>query len=188
MAWPVAKAKTPTSGLGNERFAAHAVMPNRRAAASGFTLIEIMVVMAIVGIAMAVVSLALRDPAATRLEREAVRLAALLEMARAESRASGMPVLWVPGSASLPGAPSKETAADFQFLGLSANSGLATRWLEPEVRVQMPGQGERAKVLRLGPEAIIDAQQVVLSLGQQSIVVSTSGLTEFAASAVSAAP
>ena len=37
----------------------------------GFTLIELMIVVALIAIASAVVSLALRDPAATRLEREA---------------------------------------------------------------------------------------------------------------------
>ena len=52
----------------------------------GFTLIELMIVVALIAIAAGVVSLALRDPASTRLETEAARLSALLESARAESR------------------------------------------------------------------------------------------------------
>ena len=43
---------------------------------TGFTLIELMIVVALIAIASAVASLALRDPAATRLEHEAARLAA----------------------------------------------------------------------------------------------------------------
>ena len=49
-----------------------------------------MVVVAIIAIATAVASLALRDPAASKLEHEATRLVSLLESARAEARASGV--------------------------------------------------------------------------------------------------
>ena len=48
--------------------------------------------MALIAVAVGVVTLSLRDPAATQLDREAVRLAALLETARAESRAAGVPL------------------------------------------------------------------------------------------------
>jgi general secretion pathway protein H len=54
-------------------------------------LIELMLVVAIIAIATGVASLALRDPTAAKLEQEAVRLAALLESARAEARSSGVP-------------------------------------------------------------------------------------------------
>ena len=58
-----------------------------RARQAGFTLIELLVVITLIAIASSVITLAMRDPAATRLEQEAARLGALLEMARAESRA-----------------------------------------------------------------------------------------------------
>ena len=45
---------------------------------SGFTLIELRVVITLIAIASSVVTLAMRDPAATRLEQEAARLTALL--------------------------------------------------------------------------------------------------------------
>ena len=64
-------------------------------ASAGFTLIELLIVVALIAIASAVASLALRDPASTQLEQEAARLSALLEAARAEARASGLPVRWV---------------------------------------------------------------------------------------------
>ena len=47
-----------------------------------------MVVVALIAIATAVASLALRDPATNKLEQEAARLASLLESARAEARAA----------------------------------------------------------------------------------------------------
>jgi general secretion pathway protein H len=50
---------------------------------AGFTLIELLVVVALIAIATASLSLALRDPAESQLRREADRLAALLEAARA---------------------------------------------------------------------------------------------------------
>src|SRR5512138_3517658 len=89
-----AKASTPTSVPGSSR-AADAHGPPARVA-RGFTLIELMVVIALVAIAAGVASLALRDPAASRLDTEAQRLSALLESARAESRISGVPVIWTP--------------------------------------------------------------------------------------------
>uniref|UniRef100_UPI0017FC3268 pilus assembly FimT family protein n=1 Tax=Methylibium sp. TaxID=2067992 RepID=UPI0017FC3268 len=50
-------------------------------AARGFTIVELLIVVAVIAIASSVAVLALRDPSATRLEREAARLAALLESA-----------------------------------------------------------------------------------------------------------
>ena len=64
---------------------------------SGFTLLELLVVVAIVALASAVVTMALPDPASTRLEREASRLAAILEAARVQARASGTLAGWAPG-------------------------------------------------------------------------------------------
>ena len=67
----------------------------RRARRSaGFTLIELMIVVALIALASGIASLALRDPASAQLEQEAVRLSALLEAARAEARAAGVPVRW----------------------------------------------------------------------------------------------
>jgi general secretion pathway protein H len=60
--------------------------------ARGFTLIELMIVVALIAVAAGVISLALRDPSSVRLQTEAQRLSALLESARAESRASGLAV------------------------------------------------------------------------------------------------
>lgn len=145
----------------------------------GFTLIELLVVLVLVAIGAGVVSLALRDGAATKLEEEGARLAALLEGARAESRAAGVPVYWVPGqderSSSL---PTEGQAADtgFRFVGLQASLNLPRQWLEPRVTAQVVG----GKGLVLGPDAIVPPQRVVLSLDDRRIEVSTDGLAPFA--------
>ena len=73
----------------------------------GFTLLELMVVVAMIAITTAVVSFTIPDPSSTRPEREAARLIALLESARTQARAGAMTVLWVPQ----PGAD----GADYQF-------------------------------------------------------------------------
>ena len=70
-----------TSAAGNKPASLHS--------AQGFTLLELLVVVALIAIATAGVSLSLRDSADSALERDATRLAALLETARAQARASG---------------------------------------------------------------------------------------------------
>ncbi len=130
-----------------------------------------MLVVALIAIVTGLASLALRDPAASQLEREGVRLAALLEAARAEARASGLTVAWQPGPAvagSLPG-------VDFRFVGLPAAFVLPTRWLESGVEAQVVG----APTLVLGPEPMIGAQRVVLRRGELRFVLETDGLGPF---------
>ena len=73
---------------------------SRAAAQGGFTLLELLVVLSIVALATAGAGLAMRDSGQTQLEREAARLAALLESARAQSRAGGLPVRWRASSTS----------------------------------------------------------------------------------------
>ncbi|HXD41667.1 MAG TPA: GspH/FimT family pseudopilin [Ramlibacter sp.] len=130
----------------------------------GFTLLELLIVVAIVAIASAGVSFALRDSQATQLEREAQRLAALLESARAQSRSSGVPVRWHP------------TENGFTFEGVPPDT-LPQHWLVETTQVSGPG------MLLLGPEPIIGKQEVVLvstGLPGRSLRVATDGLRPFA--------
>jgi len=143
--------------------------------AAGFTFIELLVVLAIIAIASATVSLAIRDPAATRLEHEAARLVALLESARAEARASGLVVQWRPNGADA-------AAPGFRFIGLPGDQ--PTQWLEPAVVAQVEG----LPLLTLGPEPLIGAQRVVLQLGEQRLVIATDGLGAFAVADDATAP
>ncbi|MBB4844744.1 general secretion pathway protein H [Paucibacter oligotrophus] len=136
---------------------------------AGFTLIELLVVVAMIAIASATVSLSLRDPAAAQLEREAERLSALFETARAESRAAGLSVSWQPVRA---GDGSED---HFHFQGLPNTLQLPRRWLGQPVSVEIA----RANMIRLGPEPLIGAQQLRLSLGSQRLILATDGLSPF---------
>ena len=141
--------------------------------ARGFTLLELMVVVAIVALATAGATLALRDGSATRLEREGLRLSALLESARAQSRTSGVPVLW------------RQRPDGFEFVGVQprrdAQSSLAEprTWLDAETRAQVT-QPSGAQVLVLGPEPLIAAQRLVLQQGERQLTLATDGLSPFA--------
>jgi general secretion pathway protein H len=122
-----------------------------------------MVVVAIIAIASAGVVLSLRDASQNQLEREAQRLAALLESARAQSRTRGVTVTWV------------ATASGFSFEGLPSGT-LPSAWLADTTFVP------RASTLTLGPDPILAAQSVVVrstSDPQTGWVVTTDGLHPF---------
>jgi len=137
----------------------------------GFTLIELMVVVALIAIASAVTSLALRDPAATRLEHEGARLVALLEAARTEARASGLSASWQPRV-------DPDGATGFRFVGLPPSSETQTQWLNSGVTADIPG----ARAVLLGPEPLIGAQRIVLHLDEQRLTLATDGLGPFVVS------
>ncbi len=134
----------------------------------GFTLIELLVVVALIAIASAVVTLAVRDPASTRLEQEAARLAALLEGARAEARASGLAARWEPRAADA-------LAPGFRFVGLSSTNTLPVRWLAEGVSAEVVG----ARAVVLGPEPMIGPQRIVLTLDDRRLALVTDGLGPF---------
>lgn len=147
---------------------------------AGFTLIELLVVVAIVGFATGLVTLAIRDPQASRLDQEAMRLAVLLESARAESRAAGVAVIWTPVRTDTTMAPGKGPA-DFRFSGLPPRVPMPSRWLDPETSAELMG----TRALVLGPEPLIGPQRVVLRLGDRRLEVTTDGLGPFAVSSPS---
>ena len=127
----------------------------------GFTLLELLVVVAIVALVSVGVGFAIRDTSLVQLERDADRLGAMLESARARSRVTGVPVRWY------------ANAEGFRFEGLTpAESPQA--WLDRDTRVAgtpgPSGASDTASLL-LGPEPIISPQDVRLA---------TDGLRPFA--------
>ena len=158
----------PISGTGNSGRLTRTRPGPRAGRGRGFTLIEVMVVMAVIAIAVGVVSVALRDSRSTRLDREAARLAALLETARAEARVAALPVrfLLTPGNAG----------QHFTFTGLPASRTMPTRWLDDEVVALI---GDDRPGLVLGPEALIGRQRVLLRIDELRIEIGTDGLQPF---------
>lgn len=150
----------PTSAAGS-RSAPVRSSPVRRA--PGFTLIELLLVLAIVAVASAGVGWAMRDAAQTQLETEAQRLVAVLESARAQSRASGVPVRW------------HATASGFAFEGLPEAQPQTWRSAGLAASSDAP--------LLLGPEPVIAPQQVQLwrtALPQHRLLIATDGVRPFA--------
>lgn len=139
---------------------------------NGFTLMELMVVVAIIAIASAEVMMAIPDASATALEREALRLSALLDSARAQSRASGFAVTWKPSDDG------------FTFEGLPKIKNSKTgemedvvkypdKWLNKETTVDASSR------LALGPEPVIAQQELVLKNAGRSLTLSTDGIRPF---------
>ena len=151
----------------------------------GFTLLELLLVLGIVAMVSAGVAFALRDSSQTQLEREAQRLVALLEAARAQSRATGVPVYWQasPQGFEFVGLPLVRPAAGAgaEAPDASATSGTSgiTAWLAEGISVR------DAVLVTLGPEPIIERQQIILLQADQSLRIATDGLHGFA---VAAAP
>lgn len=150
----------PISAAGSKRQAG---------AALGFTLLELLVVVALIAVATAGVSLSLRDSADSALARDAQRLAMLLETGRAQARASGLPVVWRTRDKV------QDTAQSFIFDGLPA-PGLPEQWLSESTRAAPES------ALTLGPEPLIEPQAVALWATQSPdniLWVVTDGLRPF---------
>ncbi len=138
--------------------------------AHGFTLLELLVVVALIAVATAGVGFSLRDSADSALERDAERLAALLETGRAQARANGLPVVWRPIDNTGPAA-----SQSFVFDGLPS-PGLPRAWLAETTRAAV------GSAITLGPEPLIEPQSVALSslqLPGKTLWVASDGLRPF---------
>jgi general secretion pathway protein H len=128
--------------------------------ARGFTLLELMIVLLILGIVSAAVVFGSSGGPSRALHQEGERLAAVLEAGRAQSRATGVGVYFQPREGGF---------------ALASSAGTLTRtWMIPGVTAT-PNTS-----FALGPDPIITAQRVGLMLDGQTVVVATNGVTPFA--------
>ena len=140
----------------------------------GLTLLELLVVLAIIAISSAGVALAMRDNSQTQLEREAQRLIAKLEAARVQSRSQGLPIVW------------RATDSGFVIETPMVGSGFVAQsdWLSADISIDMSAG---IKTITLGPEPIIPPATITLSKasGQSSgakpmnLRIGTDGLQPF---------
>lgn len=151
------------------------------ARARGFTLLELMVVVALAAMLAAGLTFSLRDGQLQQLEREGLRVASLLDAARAQARTAGTPIVWRP------------TPAGFEFLGASPRRDLDESLTEPRVWLAPGTQAQvlepaNAAVLVLGPEPLTEPQHLRLTLGDKQFELASNGLRPFAPVSGVAAP
>lgn len=143
-----------------------------RPAQSGFTLIELMVVLVIVGIASAAISLGLRPDPLQRLRKDADRLAQAIQAAQAEARADGRPILWVSDSQGYRFVRANDQGGEEPF---DSDPQLRpTRWQSTPMQVRL----DRGKPLVLDAEWISLPLRLSLSDGQHSLAVVRSATGE----------
>lgn len=133
----------------------------------GFTLVELLVVIALMALVSAGVVFAIGDNSQDQLQREGQRLAAQLEAARAQSRASGQPARW------------RADGNGFLVEGLQGGTRRAN-WLQAPVALRTSGD------IVLGPEPLIGPQTIIISYpgrNATAVAVATDGVRPFAVQA-----
>ena len=134
----------------------------------GLTLLELLVVLAIIGFASAGIALSLRDGQQTQLDNEAQRLMAHLEAARVSSRTSGVTLTW------------RGTGDGYTILRPGSKPFKTEQWLYPSTVVSAS-----TNPVVLGPEPIIAPVTLTLSQASsnqaptQTVRIGTDGLRPF---------
>jgi general secretion pathway protein H len=158
-------------------------------ATGGFTLIEMLVVMLIMGLFIGLVSVIVRPDDRTALRVEADRLAQLLELAAEQSRLTGKPVAWVATGSSYRFWQFSETTGwselqdDDLLHARSLPNGMLVSGLQVE---NMHTQG--AMRLEFVPYAPTLAFAIELVLGREHYMVAASPIGEVRAYSTTAGP
>ena len=156
--------------------------PNEPGRTRGLTLLEMLLVVALIALGSFGVSLALRDDSAQRLTRESERLIALLEIARAQSQARATVMMF------------ELNETGFVLRDPASRLTQTHPWLYDDTRASVLSPATSTpnglrpsarNVLVLGPEPIIAAQGLRLQNQDQSLVLATDGLRSFAVPASS---
>ncbi len=156
----------------------------------GLTLLELLVVLAIIGFAMVGVSLSLRDNSQTQIGREAQRLVAVLEAARAQSRTSGIALIWQStpeGFVIRPALSPSLSSGTASGNAVSPNPFAARTeaWLAAGTQAAVT-TANAATLVVLGPEPILPPARITLSVATAnsakpatSLSIGTDGLQPF---------
>ncbi|NYT70644.1 type II secretion system minor pseudopilin GspH [Pusillimonas noertemannii] len=154
----------------------------------GFTLLEMMIVLVIIGIATAMASVsAFGNTGARALRQDAMRLAQLFTAAQVEARASGQAIVWqhngqgyqftrLPRRLILP-ARMAARSHQVQDTGLGASTVLRPREWSSEEPVTVRIQPEDRLVF--GPDWISGPMRMELASGDQTVVLSRLGNGRF---------
>jgi len=129
-------------------------------------LLELLIVIAVIALGTAGVALAMRDSTQTQIDREALRLSALLDAARSQSRASGKAVIWQ-------AYVDEKNEPAMRWQGQSHKEPIPTAWLDSKISV------ETNRPVVLGPDPVIAPTRIRLTLGSQSRDVVSDGVGAF---------
>ncbi|MHB2060165.1 type II secretion system minor pseudopilin GspH [Pseudomonas monsensis] len=136
----------------------------------GFTLIELMVVLVIIGIASAAISLSIKPDPLQLLRKDAERVAQLLQVAQAEARADGRPIAWVSDAKGFRFSRRSDSGKGFEHFNDDAQ--LRPRpWQSPKVQVRV----EPKQKVVLNAEWINPPLQLTLSDGANQLSVLRDG-------------
>ena len=132
-----------------------------RGKGGGFTLIEIMVVVVMIAVLSSILVIAIMPGDAALADKEARRLATLLELASAEARASGQGIAWSP---ERDGYSFWQRSDDGEWARFPDTSIYRRRWFDGqtelrEVRIddrELP-DGDRINMAPYGTRSLIEA-------------------------------
>lgn len=146
-------------------------------AVSGFTLLEMLVVLLIVGLMAGALMTNIRISSSNQLQREAENLAWLLRDKAIESRASGQAITWRPvpsGYAFVRETKPNQTPAKAEIHKLPENI---------KISAIQGAQALPLEAIRLSGRRISGPHKITLSNQEESIEVSSEGLDLFSVSA-----
>jgi len=137
-----------------------ASLPVSRDSASGYTLLELLVVLVILGIVVSMVSISVAPGDVRRMTQEVDRLAALFRVAHDETRISGRPIAW----------RADTDGYRFEVDGSVRGSDVAGDPLRPRTW-PFPVQRVEAPVIVFGREPLLNPVQIRIAGAEKELIL-----------------